>query len=155
MSGYGGRPPGWQDPYDPYQQQPPPQGHPGQPPGWQDPYGGAPPGYQYGGYGYGYGYGPPGMPGPPRSNGSTIGALVCNVVACVLSLFCCFGLLPSIPGIILAGIAMGRTQTDPESARKLTMWAWICFGLTIVVTVGLIVTAIALGRSPQTTYPSA
>jgi hypothetical protein len=154
MSGYGGRPPGWQDPYDPYQQQPPPQGHPGQPPGWQDPYGGAPPGYQYG-YGYGYGYGPPGMPGPPRSNGSTIGALVCNIVACVLSLFCCFGLLPSIPGIILAGIAMGRTQTDPESARKLTMWAWICFGLTIVVTVGLIVTAIALGHSPQTTYPSA
>jgi hypothetical protein len=134
VSGYGGQ--GWQDPYQQGQQ------------GWSaNPYGGSPygdPGYggaasygvpSYGEQGWqdpyavpGPGYGPP---IPPASQGSAIGALVCNIVA---TFFCCF--LLAVPGIITSAIALGRIQTDPESARNLTKWGW---GLFIVQAVlGLI-----------------
>lgn len=109
MSGYGGSPPpGWQDPYGGSQ-------------GWSgDPYGGA--------YGQGYGYGPPGVPVQRASNSSTVAALVCNIIGVLL----CCGLL-SIPGVITSAIAMGRVDTDPESARKLTLWSWVLFGLSVVL----------------------
>lgn len=119
MSGYGGRPPGSDDPYGSGAQ------------GW-DPYGD----YAY----YGYGYGPPGVPQTPTRNGSTIAALVCN---CLLTAFCC-GLL-AIPGIITSGIALGRTQTDPDSARNLTLWSWVIFAINIALMVALVVIAITLG----------
>ncbi|WP_242900565.1 DUF4190 domain-containing protein [Actinomadura terrae] len=122
MSGYGGNPPpGWEDPY-------------GGTGGWDgggygpsgDPYGQPPPGY---GYGYGpQGYGPPGVPYGQTRDGSTIAALICNIIGVAL---CCNIL--AIPGVVLAAIAMGRVQTDPESARKLTMWSWIMFVAAIVL----------------------
>lgn len=107
MSGYGGTPPGWQDPYG------------GQ--GWADaPYPGAqpPPGY------HPYAYGPPGV--RPTSNASTTACLVCNIASVLL----CCGIL-GIPGAIVAAIAMGRVDSDPASARKLTIAGWILFGLSI------------------------
>lgn len=120
MSGYGGSPPpGWQDPYGGSQ------GWGGDPYG-QDPYGG--------GYNPGYGYGPPGVPVTPANNGSAIAALVANIVGVVL----CCGIL-SIPGVVTSAIAMGRVQTDPESARKLTMWSWVLFGLSFVLGIVIIV----------------
>jgi hypothetical protein len=100
----------WQDPY-------------GQP-GWQDPYGQP-----------GYGYGPPGGPPQRASNGAAIGALIGNIVA---ALFCCGG-LAWLPGIILSAIAINRTQRDPESARTLTVWAWVCLAVNVVLFVALIV----------------
>ncbi len=116
MSGYGGSPPpGWQDPYGGSQ-------------GWSgDPY--ADP------YAAGYGYGPPGMPTKPPNNGSTVAALVCNIVSVVL----CCGVL-SIPGVVTSAIAMGRMHSDPESARRLTTWSWVLFGISVVL--GLIVIVI-------------
>ncbi|XRQ11233.1 DUF4190 domain-containing protein [Actinomadura welshii] len=124
MSGYGGSPPpGWQDPYGGSQ-------------GWGEPYGSDP----YGGgpdpYGgaYGYGYGPPGMPTKPPSNASTIAALVCNIVCVAM----CCGIV-SIPGVVTSAIALGRVQSDPESARKLTMWSWILFGVSLVLGIILII----------------
>ena len=124
MSGYGGGPPpGWQDPY-------------GGSPGWGgDPYGGA-----YGSAGApGYGYGPPGTPARSSSNASTIAALVCNIVAVVT----CCGVL-SIPGAITSAIAMSRVDTDPESARKLTLWSWVLFGLSFVIGIVLMIIYIVL-----------
>ncbi|MFA1548790.1 hypothetical protein [Actinomadura chokoriensis] len=109
MSGYGGTPPGWQDPYG------------GQ--GWsQTPYSGAqpPPGYPYA-------YGPPGVPVRPTSNASTTACLVCNIASVLL----CCGVL-AVPGAIVSAIAMGRVHNDPESARKLTIAGWILFGLSVV-----------------------
>jgi hypothetical protein len=124
VSGYGGQPPsGWQDPYDPYGQQ-----QPGS--GWQDPYAQQDP---YG-QGYGYGFGPPGMPTQSASNGSAIGALICNIV---LTMTCC-GVL-AVPGIIMSAIAIGRVTSDPESARNLTMWSWIIFAANIVIVVVLVI----------------
>jgi hypothetical protein len=108
VSGYGGGPPG----YDPY----------GGSQGWGG-YGGS---YGGGPYGQPPGYGPPGV--PPRSNGAAIAALVCNIAGVLL----CCGLL-SIPGIVTAAIALSRVDTDPESARKLTIWSWVLFGLSVVL----------------------
>ncbi|TDC65215.1 hypothetical protein E1200_18825 [Actinomadura sp. GC306] len=135
MSGYGGSPPpGWQDPYGGSQ------GWSGDPksgdPYGTDPYGGG----AYGGsaYGGGYpnaGYGPPGVPTSQSGNGSTVAALVCNIVMVVL----CCGVL-SIPGVITSAIAMGRVHSDPESARRLTVWSWVLFGASIVLgIIGLII----------------
>jgi heme/copper-type cytochrome/quinol oxidase subunit 2 len=105
-------------------------GYGGQPPGWQDPYGQQPQGYQ-GGYQDPYGYGPQGYPPqPPASNGAAIGALVCNII---LTMTCC-GFL-AVAGIITAAIAMGRAQTDPDSYRNLTRWSWIIFVANIVIVV--------------------
>jgi heme/copper-type cytochrome/quinol oxidase subunit 2 len=105
-------------------------GYGGQPPGWQDPYGQQPQGYQ-GGYQDAYGYGPQGYPPqPPASNGAAIGALVCNII---LTMTCC-GFF-AVAGIVTAAIAMGRAQTDPDSYRNLTRWSWIIFAVNIVIAV--------------------
>ncbi|TDC48015.1 hypothetical protein E1281_25400 [Actinomadura sp. KC345] len=135
MSGYGGSPPpGWQDPY-------------GGSPGWGgDPYGGA---YGPGGA-PGYGYGPPGTPTRPASSASTIAALVCNIAGVVL----CCGIL-SIPGAITSAIAMSRVETDPESARKLTIWSWVLFGLSFVIGIILIIiyiVAVVMAESYDSGY---
>ena len=126
MSGYGGEPPGWQDPYAQSGYSQPQYGHQayGQP-----------------GYGQpGYGYGPPGVPYARERSGAAIAALVCNSALCVL--FC--GVL-AIPGIVFGALAMGKSQSDPESARKLTIWSWAFFVIDIVVSVALIVVLILVG----------
>jgi hypothetical protein len=125
-------PPG-QSPYDPYRQNahdPPGQGpygpyghNPTGQPGWHDP---------HAQYGHGY-YGPPGV--PPMSTGGTVAALIANIVSAIL---CCVG-LAWLPGIILAALALGRAGTDPLGARRLTMWAWVCFGADLVLVVALLV----------------
>jgi hypothetical protein len=135
VSGYGGQSPsGWQDPYDSYGQQPPQQQAPG---GWQDP------------YGYGYGYGPPGVPPGGASSGSATGALVVSIIEVVL----CGGIF-AVPGIVLAAMAMGRSKTDPESARKLTLWAWICACVAPVIGIALAILyfVYVLRTSSTTTY---
>lgn len=145
MSGYGGRPPGWEDPYGGSQ-------------GWGSSGGheqyGANPSQGYGqGHGqeygqgtqppgYGYGYGPPGVPHAPAGNGSTIAALVCNIAGVLL---CCNIL--AIPGVIIAAIAMGRTQSDPQSARKLTIWSWVLFGASVVLGLVVLVVYIVLNAN--------
>ncbi|MFG2006511.1 hypothetical protein ACGFNU_45930 [Spirillospora sp. NPDC048911] len=125
MSGYGGQPPGWNDPYG-QPQSPYGQGGAGQS-GW-DPYG------QYN-QTPGYGYGPPGVYGPPASEGSAIGALIANIV---VTLFCCG--VTGIAGIITAAMGMSKVKTDPGAARKLTTWSWVIFGVSLVL--GLVILVI-------------
>ncbi|TDD65655.1 hypothetical protein E1293_40055 [Actinomadura darangshiensis] len=141
MSGYGGRPPsGWEDPYGGSQGWDPggaygPQGQHGQ--------GYGQPGYGPPGYGQqGYGYGPPGVPYRSASNGSTIAALVCNAVAIVL---CCN--IVAIPGVITAAIGLGRAQSDPQSARRLTIWSWCLFAASIVIGVIVVIIYIVIGAT--------
>ncbi|HEY8479238.1 MAG TPA: hypothetical protein VIL71_05330 [Spirillospora sp.] len=148
MSGYGGSPPpGWQDPY----------GGAGSP-GWgPEPYGQAPGGaYAPGavpGQSYAHGYGPPGVPPATSSgSGSAVAALVCNIASAVL----CCGIL-SIPGAVTAAIAMGRADTDPKSARMLTIWSWVLFVLSFVIGIGaiiayLIAVFVAEGSGYDSTY---
>lgn len=118
----------WQDPYGQYGQNQNPYGQTQPGYGWQDPYGGTP------------GYGPPGPP-PGGSNGAAVGALVANIIAAVL---CCAG-IAWLPGVILSSMAMSRNATDPESSRQLTMWAWVCFVLNIVLVVAFFVVMFAVG----------
>jgi hypothetical protein len=136
LSGYGGQPPGWQDPY----------GRPGQDPqgahtpqGWQDPYSHP-----------GHGYGPPGVPSASGPSGSTIAALICNLV----SILVCCNLL-AIPGVITSAIAMSRSTTDPGSARTLTRWSWGLFIGSIVITVLLaavyVILMVTLGNDVSAT----
>lgn len=140
----------WQDPYgqqygqDPY-------GQPGwqqhTQPGWQDPYAQQDP---YGGpQGYGY-YGPPGAMRRAGSNGAAIGALVANIVCAVL----CCGTIAWLPGIILAAVAMNRAQTDPASARQLTLWSWVCAAISIVLGVVLVVVLLAVGAFHTAATPT-
>ncbi|MBD2900246.1 hypothetical protein amrb99_92470 [Actinomadura sp. RB99] len=114
MSGYGGVPPGWHDPYGGYGQ--------GGTPGWDD----------AGAYGS---YGPPGVPQAPANNGSAIAALVCN---CVVALLCCN--IVAIPGIVTGALALGRVQTDPASARRLTIWSWSLFAASLLI--GIIIAVV-------------
>jgi hypothetical protein len=118
VSGYGGVPPGWHDPYGGY-------GYGGTQ-GWGD----------AGGYGpQGDPYGPPGVPREPASNGSAIAALVCN---CVVAVLCCN--IVAIPGIVTGALAVGRVRTDPASARRLTIWSWSLFAASLLI--GLIVAVV-------------
>ncbi|HEU5156963.1 MAG TPA: hypothetical protein VFU43_08205 [Streptosporangiaceae bacterium] len=142
MSGYGGRPPsGWQGPYSqgpynqgPYGQDPYAQDPYGPQPGWQDPYAqqqyGQP---QYGQAGhdvYGGMYGPPGIPQQQPSNAAAVAAIVGN---CVGLVFVCGIGIAWLPGLILGGMAVNKIGSDPEAARKLTMYSWICCGLNFVI----------------------
>ena len=115
----------------------------------QDPYGQSSP-YGQPGYGQpGYGYGPPGVPHRATSNGFTIAALVCNAVAIVM---CCN--IVAIPGVITAAIALGRVQTDPESARRLTIWSWSLFAASLVIGVALLIVYVLFGIMSEPDYGS-
>ncbi len=119
-----------------YGQEPPPthQSYP-QPP-FTDPYaqtsfGGQDP---YGQYNYAA-YGPAGGV-RTGGNGLTVAALIANIVSAV---FCCGIGLTWIPGVILSAMALSRTSSDPDSARKLTVAAWACFVVDVVLTVIVLV----------------
>lgn len=91
-------------------------------------------GYGYGGYGYGYG------PSDPKVKSQAVTAFVVNIIACIL---CCG--VASLPGLICGGIAMSKAETEPESARNLTKWAWICLGITVGIAVLFITFIVILG----------
>ncbi|GAA0944371.1 hypothetical protein [Actinocorallia libanotica] len=89
-------------------------------------------------------YGPYGqyMPPPPASNGPALAALIANIL---LTITCC-GLL-AVPGVITAAVAMNRVHTDPVSAKNLTNWSWVIFGIAVLVGVVLLVVFFGLGLS--------
>jgi hypothetical protein len=118
----------------------------GQSPYAQDPYAQTPyPQDPYAQYSYG-GYGPAGAP-RSGNNGATVAALVANIICAVL---CCTGLL-WIPGIITSAIALNRATTDPESARRLTTAAWVCFAVNVVLAVGVLILFGLLAGDPGPT----
>jgi hypothetical protein len=95
------------------------------------------PGSQYPGYGY-PGYGP--VADSPR--GQAIAALVVNIL---LVMCTCFFGLPSIAGLIVAAIAIGTSDSDPQQARTLLKWSW-GLAITTVALVGLFfIGVVALG----------
>jgi branched-subunit amino acid ABC-type transport system permease component len=75
------------------------------------------------------GYGAPGYPTPgyptgrsPEASslrGQAITSLILNILAVV---FCCG--LASIGGAIMAGMAIGRVDTDLPVARRQLAWSW-------------------------------
>jgi hypothetical protein len=135
-----GQAPHAQDPYaqGSYAQDPYAQGAYEQGPYAQDPYGQ----YNYAAYG------PPGAI-RTANTGMTVAALVANIITAVL---CCIG-VAWIPGVILSAVALSRATTDPESARRLTVGAWVCFALDILLAVAVIVVFGIVGASHNTTTP--
>jgi uncharacterized membrane protein YqaE (UPF0057 family) len=123
----------WRDPYGQYgQSQNPPYGpEPSDTPPYDQPppYGPSP--YGQGPYGQ-YPYGPPPAAG---RNGMAVAALVANIVSAFL---CCAGLV-WIPGIVMAAIALSKAPTEPDAARKLSIAAWVCFAVNILLTVAAFV----------------
>jgi hypothetical protein len=114
----------------------------------QDPYAQGPYAQDpYGQYNYSA-YGPPGGL-RPASTGVTIAALVANIVT---ALVCCVG-IAWIPGIILSAIALSRANTDPESTRRLTVGAWVCFAVNILLAVAVVVVFGIVGASNDTSGP--
>ena len=99
----------------------------------------------YGQYNYAA-YGPPGAY-RPANTGMTVAALVANIVTAVI---CCIG-VAWIPGIILSAIALNRANTDPESARRLTVGAWVCFAVDVLLAVAVIVIFGIVGASHDAT----
>ena len=131
MSGYGGRPPsGEEDPYGAA----PSGGAYGPPGGGQAPYG---PPQGLGPGGPAYAYGPPGVPSRTVSPGTITAALVCNSIAIVL---CCN--IAAVAGVITALHAQRRVETDPRSARKLTIWSWSLFVVSTLI--GIIIAVVYL-----------
>lgn len=98
-----------------------PAGYPYQPYG--APYGQQPP------PGYGYGYGAP----PPRNPGPSANAIV-SLVLNLLAIVSCCNIL-GIPGAILAGLAIGKANHQPERARTMVIWSWVLFGLGFALTI--------------------
>ncbi|MFC4592125.1 hypothetical protein [Sphaerisporangium corydalis] len=109
----------------------------------QGPYG--QPGYGQQGYGQPYGYGPPyGYPPRPPADSQRTHAIVALVISLVLAMSC-YVSLGGIAGAILAGIALGKADTDPPGARSLLKWCWISIGINVVLLVGGIATIIIIG----------
>lgn len=97
-----------------------------------------PAGYgQYGQYGNGYGGF---VPSDPQAKSSATVAFVINLVFCTV----CCGFL-AVPGAILGALAMSRADLEPESARNLTKWAWICLAIVVGIYVLFIIFIIILG----------
>ncbi|MCF6472123.1 DUF4190 domain-containing protein [Nonomuraea sp. MG754425] len=98
-----------------------------------------PSGYPYQPYGAPYGEQPPpaygyGRPPPPRNSGPSANAIVSLVLNLLAVVGCCNIL--AIPGAILAGLAIGRSGTEPEKARTMVIWSWVLFGVGFVLTIG-------------------
>jgi hypothetical protein len=101
---------------------------------------------QYGAPGYpapGYPMGPVRPPEAQSLRTQAITALILNILAV---LFCCG--LASIGGAIMAGLAIGRVDTDLPVARRQVAWSWGLLAANLVI--ALIVAGIliaALGAS--------
>ena len=66
----------------------------------------------------------------------------------------CIGFL-AIAGIVTAGIAMGKVQTNPESARTLTIWSWVIFAVNVLIVAAfIIILLVAAANAPTTTTPT-
>lgn len=108
-----------------------------------------PSGYPYQPYGAPYGEQPPpghgyGRPAPPRDGGVSANAIVSLVLNLVALVSCCNVL--GLPGAILAGLAIGRTRTQPTTARTMVIWSWVLFGLGFVLAIALFVVLAVSGR---------
>lgn len=124
---YGRQGQGPHSPYGPEPQDTPPPGYQTQDPYSQYSYAQDP----YAQYNYSA-YGPGPMPTRSGTPGATVAALIANIASAI---FCCGIGVAWIPGIILAAIALSKNNTDPDMARKLTIGAWVCLGVDLVLTV--------------------
>ena len=75
-------------------------------------------------------------PEPPRKQAIT--ALVANISVLIF----CFP-LGGLAGSIVAGIALARARTSPESALGLIRWAWIVFGVSLALTLAFTIWTVA------------
>jgi hypothetical protein len=160
---YGQQPPaapyGQQPQPEPYGQQPQPEPYGQQPQagpyGQQpqaDPYGQQASPYGQQGYAaQGYGGYATGTSGP--SSGLAIGALAAGVVA-LLMFWCAFiGVPVGIAAVVLGVVALNKVKAGTGGGRGLALAGVITGGLAILVSVVLVVAAIATGNADFSTSP--
>ncbi|MDS1269195.1 DUF4190 domain-containing protein [Lipingzhangella sp. LS1_29] len=78
--------------------------------------------------------GPSGAAPSSASQGNAIAALIANVVGLLM---CC---LTSLPGLVLAIIALVQTRSNPQASRVCAIIAWVLFGLSVLTMLLLVVT---------------
>jgi hypothetical protein len=139
----GSPPPYGNPPYEPQQPQQPQQpAYGAAPPYGAPPYGAPPYGApQYGAPPYGY------QQQTPEQGSLRTQAIVALVANAVVLAFTCFMALPSIGGVITAGIAIGQVNSDVANARRLVRWSWGLLIATIVLGVLIFGGLIALGAA--------
>jgi hypothetical protein len=99
-------------------------------------------------------YGSSWMPArSPEASSTRTQAIIAMTLNIVSVLFCCAPL--GIAGAIVAGIGIGRADTDVASAKRLVAWGWgLLIASAVLAVVGIIV-IIALGVASShstTTY---
>jgi hypothetical protein len=99
-------------------------------------------------------YGSSWMPArSPEASSTRTQAIIAMTLNIVSVLFCCAPL--GIAGAIVAGIGIGRSDTDVASAKRLVAWGWgLLIASAVLAVVGIIV-VIALGVASShstTTY---
>ncbi|MGH9119536.1 MAG: hypothetical protein ACRD0A_17160 [Acidimicrobiales bacterium] len=77
-----------------------------------------------------------------------IAALAANLAVLVF----CFP-LGGLVGTVVAGIGLSRTATRPDSARTLVRWAWIVCGVSVAVSLVLLIWTIATNPSGSDASP--
>lgn len=148
----------WPDPQDSW-------GTPAKPQDWQQSshnMGGyqAPPGYQSGGWPTQWqaspAYGPPGpgyaYPHPsPTGPGPTTGNVVSALVVGAITMMTCYG--TNLISVVLACIALGKREENPDEAAKLTRYAWVSNWIHLTL-LGLIIAAVVtLVIVAESTHP--
>ncbi|GAB3213800.1 hypothetical protein ACQEU5_22170 [Marinactinospora thermotolerans] len=72
--------------------------------------------------------------------------MIASLILNILGLCGCWML--SIIGLVLSIIALAQSGSQPETARKLTLWSWICFGAGVALFVlFVLIYIVALGGS--------
>lgn len=110
-------------------------------------------GYEAGGaYGADGGYGAYGSSwpagpgyGPTPESGARGGAMAAFVTSAIITAMCCGVLV--LPALVCSGVALSRVESDPESARSLTKWSWICLGGAVALVVLFMAAMIIIGVS--------
>jgi hypothetical protein len=66
-----------------------------------------------------------------------------TIVSGLLTVLCLF--IAGLPSLVLAIVALTRTNTDPASCRRLTRIGWIILAVVLVLSLAAVVAVFAFG----------
>lgn len=94
---------------------------------------------------------PPGTPGdadPGNPNPEVRGrAMTAFMLSAFFTALCCGAGFMVLPALICSGLALGRADLRPDSARELTKWAYIALGAGVGISVIVTAFVVVIGTS--------